>query len=618
MPKQLARLILTKWDITPDKRRVLEGEFTQEQLEAYNSDGYNCYYLPNGPSSYTPGKVIDGSMVDSFQYVFVDFDLKSGTFSTKEDFISALSTFSLEPSRIVDSGGGIHAYWRVSDLDAMSYLRLSRRLMRLLRTDEAVGQIYQLMRLPGTVNVKQEDNPRLCETLLDTSNVYSSEQMDKALPPISQEDEAHCKQHYEKTYRLKSETKVDTALPLKFSKLIASSKEAKDIWAGNTDDRSKGDYRLAHIMLAHGFTRQEAMSVLVNSAKALNRAPQHQVSYAENIVDKIWTFEQQADPSAFKMLSSSVKDILAKSGDDDSLKGIRFPCSRYLDGTEHGFRLSQVVGLVAGSGVGKTSVALNMFLGFVQNNPDYVHFFIPLEQPANEIAERWKRLCGENTELHDKVHILSNHDEKGLPRLLSLTDIGNYLREFQKHTGKKVGCVVVDHIGALNKSSTQKGETQDLQPLCRQMKDLAIELNIMMVMQSQAPREKAGIGDLELNKDAAYGTVFFESFCDFLVTIWQPLKRCYSEEGCPTVTAFKFCKIRHKNQRLDKIQEDVCYKIAYMPDSGHLREMNQSEDESFKFWLSKSTNLRKLDRKVDLVPYKSTLSSEEEKDDRKG
>jgi len=608
MQKQLARLILAKWVQDPGKRPVLEAEYTSEQLEAYNSEGYNCYYLPNCPAEYLPGKPVDGSMVDKFNYVFVDFDLKSNTYATKEDFIASLSVFSLEPSRITDSGGGVHAYWAVSDLDAMSYLRLSRRLMRLLKTDEAVGQIYQLMRLPGTVNVKQEDNPRLCEILLDTDTRYTCEEIDAALPPISQADEAHCKQHYEKTYRLKSEVKVDTNIPLKFSQLIASSREAKDIWSGNVEDRSKGDYRLAHIMFAHSFTRKEAISVLVNSSKALNRAPQHQVSYAENIVDKIWTFEVDTDKTALN-LSSSVRNILSKGG--DTLKGTRFPCWRYLDATENGFRLGQVIGLVAGSGVGKTAVALNMFLGFVQNNPDYDHFFVPLEQPVEEIADRWRLMCGTNTALHDKVHVISNYAEDGSYRNLSFDQIRDYILQFQKTTGRKAGCVVIDHIGALNKKGA-KGENQDLMNICHTMKAFAISTNTLLIMQSQAPREKAGIGDLELSKDAAYGTVFFESYCDFLMAIWQPLKRCYSETGCPTVTAFKLCKIRHKNQLLDKIQEDVCYKLFFDPTTGHLQEMSQADDESFKFWLAKSTNMRKLDRKTDLIPYQSTDWSKKE------
>ena len=124
-------------------------------------------------------------------------------------------------------------------------------------------------------------------------------------------------------------------------------------------------------------------------------------------------------------------------------------------------------------------------------------------------------------------------------------------------------------------------------------------------MQSQAPREKAGIGDLELNKDAAYGTVYFESYCDYLITIWQPLKRCYSELGCPTVTAFKFCKIRHKKTHLDEIHEDVCYRLNFDPETEHLGELTQDQETSFSFFLNKATNKRKQDRKTDIVEYKS-------------
>jgi hypothetical protein len=141
--------------------------------------------------------------------------------------------------------------------------------------------------------------------------------------------------------------------------------------------------------------------------------------------------------------------------------------------------------------------------------------------------------------------------------------------------------------------------------ICHSMKAFAIETNTMLIMQSQAPREKAGSGDLELNKDAAYGTVYFESYCDYLITIWQPLKRCYSEDGCPTVTAFKFCKIRHKKTGLDKINEDVCYHLYFDSNNEHMRELTQLEEKSFDFFLNKATNKRKQDRKTDLVPYSS-------------
>jgi hypothetical protein len=596
----LYRCILSEWAKASGVKSSIEGLFNETQLLQLNEQFYNIYYFPNSPSMPDLSKPTDGSNIDTFQWIFVDMDLKDNVYASKQSFLDKINSFSLKPTKIVDSGNGIHAYWKVSDLTALNYLFFQRRLCRHFNTDEAVSKICQLMRVPGYINTKNVDNLILCELLQDTDITYTSEVVDNVLPIITLEDETYCKSHYNKTYNKKDlGNKIVEKLPLKFAQLLKANGEVKDIWIGNKDDRSKGDYRLGHIMFASGFTKEEASSVLVNSAKALERAPTHRISYATNIIDKIWSFEAQ---DTELLLSSSVRDILTKSG--SSLKGTRFPCWSYLDSTHHGFRLGQVIGLVAGSGVGKTAIALNMFLGFVQNNPDYDHFFVPLEQPGNEIAERWKTLCGDKTHLHDKVHIISNYNEDGSFRHLSLVEIKDYLLKFEAVTKRKVGCVVIDHIGALKKKG-KNGENQDLIDICHSMKAFAIETNTMLVMQSQAPREKAGIGDLELNKDAAYGTVYFESYCDFLITIWQPLKRCYSEEGCPTTTAFKFCKIRHKNTKLDKLHEDVCYKLFFTPETGFLREFTENEEKSFTFFNTKCLNKRKESRQTDIVSYTS-------------
>lgn len=595
------RAILPKWacDQYPTRRKVVEGEFTDDQITQLNDDFYNIYFLPNSPSLYDSNKIVDGSQIDIFDLVFIDMDLKDGVYKSKEQFIDIIKTCGLDPTLIVDSGNGVHVYWKVSDLTAMTFLHIQRRLIRKFNTDEAVGQLFQLMRYPGTLNTKFENEFKPCQTVYTSGLIYTSEDLDNFLPALSSEDEQYCKQHYDKTHRLEgTEIKVNEQVPLKFTKLIQNNREVKEIWVGNVDDRSKGDYRLGHIMHASGFTRDEATSVLVNMPKALGRAPVHRIGYATGIVDKIWVYEETQDKDVLD-LSMSVKDILNKKG--DKLSGTRFPCWRYIDATQKGFRLGQIVGLVAGSGVGKTAMALNMFEGFVQSNPEYDHFFIPLEQPSNEIAERWKVMCGDNVHLYDKVHVISNYNEDGSFRHLSFDQIKDYILKFQEVTKRSVGCVVIDHIGALNKKG-QQGENQDLMNICHQMKAFAIATNTMLVMQSQAPREKAGIGDLELNKDAAYGTVFFESYCDYLITMWQPLKRMYSA-GAPTVTAFKFCKIRHKNQKLDDIQEDVCYKLLFDPTTEHMRPLNEEEEKQFSFFLTQATNKRKLDRKTDIIEY---------------
>lgn len=607
--------ILSPWaeqeGISP---KSIQGEFTFDQVIDYNSKGYNIYHYANSPSKevydslpnnpHTGSKrFIKAEDIDQFHWVFMDLDMKHGAYETKEKFIELVLADGLAPTRIVDSGNGIHMYYRVSDLDAMSYLRLSRRLARRYNTDTAVCQIKQLMRVPNTANTKDKDNFKLCEVLHeDLNTVYDCETLDKFLPRITPEDEDFCQNHYNMAYNPEAANKaIKDEIPAKFANLIRTSEEAKKLWIGENGDRSKSDYRLAHLMLANGFTGDEARSVLVNSRKALDRAPIHRYNYANNIVEKVWAFENPQNTDL--TLSSSVLDILSRKPEETNL-GARFECSQLVDATAHGFRLSQVLGLVGGSGAGKTAFSLNLFYWFVERNPDYVHFFVTLEQPEEEIAARWASMCGSNTLLHDKVQVLGNYNKDGSYRNLSLDEIKDYILQYQKATGKKAGCVVIDHIGALKKK-TKDGENQALIDICHQMKAFAVQTNTFLVMQSQTSREKAGIGDIELDKDAAYGTTTFEWYVDFLVTIWQPLKRVYAEADNMTVTAFKFCKIRKKDVKKDKIKEDVRYKLIYDPKNEMFRELTQDEQESFKFFNNKATNMRKQDKKTDVLEYKS-------------
>jgi hypothetical protein len=609
----LARLIAPNWLLAdkPGTRKVLEGVFSPSDIRQHNNGGYNVYYLPNYPKDYKPGITLDGTHIDTFEYVFVDMDLKDGVYTSKDEFYEVLADKGIPPTRVVDSGGGVHAYWLIEHLDAMSFLRFQRRLCRLYNTDEAISKIFQLMRIPGTKNTKIKGKPRACHLLYeDLSRSYTASDFDKLLPPITIEDEEYCKRHFDSTYNIKdTDLTIEATITPKWGKLLKSNPEVKALWTGSSDDRSRDDYRLGHLLFANSFTKEEAIAILMNGAKASQRAPIHRRNYAENIAEKIWTYEISEDKNTLD-LSSSVKDILQKSG--KTLKGIPFRCHPCVDNTAHGFRLGQVIGLVAGSGVGKTAFAMNLFLWFAQTNPDYHHFFIPLEQPANEIADRWQTMCRGDASLHDKVHVISNYDDDGNFRHLSFDEIRQYIQKWQTNTGKKVGCVVIDHIGALKKKG-RDGENQDLMDICHDMKAFAVQTNTLLIMQSQTSREKAGIGDLELDKDAAYGTMYFEAYTDYMITMWQPLKRCYNEsKECPTVTAFKFCKIRHKKANKDVIKEDVPYFLYFDSETELLNAMNQSQQVAFNYWLQMATNKRKKDRKTDLVAYTAAPQKEGE------
>jgi hypothetical protein len=588
---------------------TLQDDLTMEEILEYNSLGFNCYYYPNYPRLVNdPKAFFTGVDIDVFEWVYVDMDLKDDIYPSKDAFLDKLASFPLEPTKVVDSGNGLHVYWRVSDLDAKSFLQLNRRLARAFKTDLAVGKIKQLLRIPGTINTKKKEEPRFCEILFDDStNTYAAETLANELPQLSHEDALYCTAHFNKTYSIEDETlSVDDNLPAKFGKLLESNKEVKSIWGMQTEDRSVSDFRLGHIMLANGFTKDEAMSVLVNSDKAVSRAPQHRIGYAQGIVDKIGLFEDKKEPV---MLSNSVASILKRGPIDNSF--VKFPCDSLIDGTHAGFRLGQVLGLVGGTGVGKTTFALNMFKWFVEANANYVHFFVTLEQSEEEIAKRWATMCGANTSLHDKVQVLGNYNADGTFRALSLETIKDYILEFQITNNVKVGCVVLDHIGILSKNQ-KNGETQGLMEICQQLKAFAMSTKTFFVIQSQTNRDKAGIGDLELNKDAAFGTTAFEWYLDFMITIWMPLKRVYDKVPALTVTAFKYCKIREKNVKLDRILEDQKQLLIYDVDTEHYRLLTQEESKQIPFWNTQATNLRKADRKTDVVEYKFSGWTKEE------
>lgn len=591
------RLIPAKW-MGPE-HKVLERDFSHKELLELNAIGYNIYHWPNHPSIYPEGNV-SGPDIDIFNWVFVDMDTKDGVY-TKEQFIEKLTeNENLLPSKIIDSGNGIHAYWQVSDLDVKSYLRLTRRLARHFDTDMATCNIAQLMRLEGYKNTKNESNRLRCIAIFADDIKYTCEQLDSLLPSISVEDEKFCEDHYNSTYSLEAPMEISGDLPPKFGQLLKKNKEASELFASSTDDRSKSDYRLGHIMLGNGFTKEEAMNVLYNTAKAMQRSQGNRYKYAKNIVDKIWIFEETEKKDTLS-LAPTVRDILSKGERTDL--GQRFPCHKLLDDTYRGFRLGQCIGIVAGSGVGKTTLTLNMFLWFAENNPDYHHFFYSLEQPKEEITERIKTICGDNDFLFDRIHVIDNHNEDDSFKHLSLGAIEEQMDAWQKSTGLKIGTAVIDHIGVLE-AGNKNGENDALIGICKRMKPMARKLNIMLIMLSQAPREKAGVGDLELDKNAAYGTVFFESFLDYLICLWQPLKRVYAD-GAPTIMAFKFAKIRHKKQNLDTIKEDVRYQVYFDPTTEHLRPLTQDEEISVQYYMNRAISARKADKKTDIVTYVS-------------
>ena len=361
----LAVYLCPKWlkDKNPSLKTSIQKIFDREEALRYNEMGYNCYIYPNDPKNVTDSeKWLTADSFTEFNSLFVDMDLKEGVYKTKEEFYDALADFPVSPRLVVDSGNGVHAYWPVETVGPLDYLKLQRKLARALKTDVAVCQLKQLMRLPGTTNTKDPGNFKACEVVFesDDQEPLSAKVFDK-IPGLSKEDVRYCEEHFDKAFnKTTAETSELKDLPESFVKLLKEDEYASSLWyRTNGKDRSSNDMALARLLHERDFSKEEAIQVLVNSDKVEDRNDRSKISYAENTVNKVWDapsnkpkVEQTSidDYDIFE-IAQTVEEILKEKEEEEASK--RLACHPAIDNTVHGLRLGQVIGLVGGSGIGK-------------------------------------------------------------------------------------------------------------------------------------------------------------------------------------------------------------------------------------------------------------------------
>lgn len=597
-------------------KNIIEGEdYSPEFLEQKNQEGYGIYYFPNHNSVPVPG-FLRGSDIDVFNYVFVDMDLKDGVYATKELFIEKVLTFKVKPHKIVMSGNGVHAYWKVKDLDRMEYMNLQLRLLKFFKTDESIWTIMQLMRCTGFYNTKDINNYKLVEEIVNDIPEYSVLDLKMELPELSVEDKRKMDSHVKKLDGLVEveSLEVDSSnIPEKFIALLEVNKKVQKLWGAETGERSEADYALCHVLYEKDFSKKEALTILMNTNKAVSKGI-HGKSYAASIVNKVYS-----EKSEYTVPSAGEKK---RSGLTRKM-GMPIYGPVYFDCLDHGWRTREVLGLIGGTGVGKTSVTLDIFYHMIKNNvaSDDIFIFFSLELGEEEIISHWEALTGGSEELINRLYVVDNQDDEGNSRNLNLQQMFWFIRDIAKSTGKKVAAIAIDHVGIINKTiditktpdfglngredlGFGKIKTMSDREITRNIKGIAKQLDCFCVVQSQTTKEKAGEGDVPLGLNAAYGIAQFEWDMDYVMTIWQPLKRVEYKTDL-RVTAFQYCKIRKKGKH-DKIKIMDPHILAFDLDTKELRNLDEEEFETFCVLNKEATILRKKTEKKEALDYKST------------
>lgn len=602
---------------------IIEGNFSDKQIKAYNDKGYNIYYFPNGASK-VKGKFLSGKEIDQYNVVFVDMDLKDEEYESKDAFLEKLAEFPLTPSRIVDSGNGIHAYWNISDLERETYIMAQFSLINHFKTDESVWTPLQLMRVGGYNNTKRHKDYVLAEILLDENSSYTIEKLFEHLEPPTEIQMKKLEKHCAKldgTYVMPEMNDIDfDTLPDSFINLLQDNDYIRELYQNPKEaigDRSKADYILAQELFTAGLDLSECVQVIANGSKAKER--QDGREYAYNTVEKVYEArdaELAEEDGEFQLLSELLED-------ENFGKSIGTPVfgERHWDCLETPWQTSQVLGIVAGPGVGKTETTLFQFKNMVQADPEALFVFFSLEMPERQIAKRWRQVIDGDKNLSNSVVVIGNEDKDGAPRNIGIQQVYRYVKRIEQRYGKKVKVAVIDHINILDKTIDTKkephfrGETDNsyskdgkitLNPkgLLSACKQLAKALDVFLIIQSQTTKDKAQDGDVPLGLSAAYGNSAFEWYCDFIITIWQPLRLVHDQTDLK-VLAWQYVKIREQDDG-DGTRINVMRLLNYDRPTRSFRPLSDQEFQEFNALMPKVNAKRQLKEKKELTDYKNS------------
>lgn len=186
-------------------------------------------------------------------------------YNDKDHGIEALKAFQLPPTLIVDSGGGLHAYWLLNEFatDLIAIKARNKALYKALATIEgdACFDLARVLRVPGTFNVKYDPPVAAKIVAYEPTNVYRLEQFptcDVEEPTIQVWDHAPLPGGF--AVNVQSADK-------KLYMFLTNQSKAAEMFGTDTGelDRSTCDAWCVTRLLSLGYTPEQCFSVMTDS-----------------------------------------------------------------------------------------------------------------------------------------------------------------------------------------------------------------------------------------------------------------------------------------------------------------------------------------------------------------
>jgi hypothetical protein len=263
--------------IHPNGLQIVGKEFGQhidnaiEYCEAMNSQGLNVYWSVNRVRDNLHKKASKADVVAA-RLAHVDIDPpKNGGAFDKGAIIEGLAGIETPPSFIIDSGGGLNAFWRLDDacqnLGSIEYINTQ---IRDYFDADNCQNIDRIMRVPGSVNWPDAKKrargrvPSLAKfAASDDGTVYEPQVLSAAFPPAKPQSASS------EGISLSLPANVEPVTPDDLG-LSALDPIRMAISEPPGRDRSGDGVAAARIMANAGFSDEQIFGTLLNPANAVS------------------------------------------------------------------------------------------------------------------------------------------------------------------------------------------------------------------------------------------------------------------------------------------------------------------------------------------------------------
>lgn len=181
----------------------------QTKINALVQQGQNVYFgLALGPEGLPAKRRILASEARGIGCLWADVDFgteghKKKVPPTQAEAIALVNDMPLPPSMVVHSGNGLHVYWIFkepwvfeSEDERIRAEELSEGWSFLLRskaqakgwTLDSTFDLARVLRVPGTVNLKDPKNPKPVSIIQQNDTRYNPEEFGEYMPTIPQEE----------------------------------------------------------------------------------------------------------------------------------------------------------------------------------------------------------------------------------------------------------------------------------------------------------------------------------------------------------------------------------------------------------------------------------------------